>query len=1179
MLKLLFRMAQYLYPRSPSAAAALFCGAGVLIAAGAEADKNSYDMPGGDAAVTLEQFARISGQQIAYMVDNVRGEKTRPVRGSYAPIEALREMLTGSALLVVQDEKTGAIVVTRRRPGPVTKVGEDGKKEPEKTRGPPAAAAPLAQSRPTEIEQTLPRTVNSTSIFSRFLRLFSPSPSPSQKRGSVAATLQAIGTGLLATATAFAQPADSGSISGRIFNPTTGQYVQNASVRLTPGGLSTESGPGGYYRIGNIPAGQVQLTVVYTGYTALPATLAVAAGGNLTNDIELVPAEPGAGDGKSGDVVRLAAFTVNSDKEGNAKAIMSQRSSMNISNSVSADAFGDVPEDQVGEMLKNIPGVDVNRVGENVRNIRLRGLPAEYTSVTLDGVGLATADASGGAAGDSRALSFEQASLSSLESIEVMKTVSADVDANAPAGTINLKTKRAFDRNGRRIAWQLSAGAFSADLTAAKRLAPDEREKRRILPGASLEYSDIFMNKRLGVVLNLSASNVFNSPTFTSTTLNTAATAADPRRAVVTGIFIQDIMNVYARENATITVDMKITPDLVASVGFTHSLLNIVSPRNNVTFSTGNRASVVAADPLTGLQTTAVDASVASNSQWVEKYTRTNTYTPKLEYRWRELAVEARFALSEGRSWYDVTRRGSIASFNNPTLTGVNFEAQRAGVTSGEWFVRQTSGPDWANGAAFTSPAFNSIDGRIAVSELYSGELVGTLKTRWLLPVEWKAGVKTRKETRDFDVFTNGFRYDYTGPGAGVGAWAALQSVYSPDPNYRTDGAVIRSTSRNSVFAPSLRGAYDLFRSRPEYFTKNLTTANYYDAFVSNRKHYEESIDAGFLMATARFSKFQLRAGIRREETGTDSLEPDVVPPAEVIAAGFPVAAGRATTIPGIEYQYNSKPKVSRIGVYHNMFPSASAKYKATKNLDFQFGYSSTIRRPPIRDLAGVWTVNDTNLTVSAPNPRLLPETSDNLSARAAYYFEPVGMVAVNVFQNTVDGLFQTTRMSAQQFGYEEEDLRNYEFITTVSGVNQTVMRGVELEYSQTLSFLPKPLDGFSVRASYGRNYANRVITGAAPHRISGGVSYLKRGFRMFVNANWNDNTPVDIVNIAYLRHRLDLDVGGSLPVRRNTTLFFTIKNPLNVPYITMSRASYPASSTAYAVFGSEWNMGIRGSF
>jgi iron complex outermembrane receptor protein len=137
-------------------------------------------------------------------------------------------------------------------------------------------------------------------------------------------------------------------------------------------------------------------------------------------------------------------------------------------------------------------------------------------------------------------------------------------------------------------------------------------------------------------------------------------------------------------------------------------------------------------------------------------------------------------------------------------------------------------------------------------------------------------------------------------------------------------------------------------------------------------------------MGTASVGKAILRAGLRYEETKTDALEYNPRSAAEVRAAGFAETSGRATTIPGLQYQYLSRPKIHREGGYDNWFPSASLKYKFSRNFDFHLGYSSTIRRPTIRDLAGVWSIDDDNLRVNAPNPRLQPETSDNFAARLA---------------------------------------------------------------------------------------------------------------------------------------------------------------------------------------------------
>jgi hypothetical protein len=153
----------------------------------------------------------------------------------------------------------------------------------------------------------------------------------------------------------------------------------------------------------------------------------------------------------------MGEFVVSSEREGNAKAIIEQRRNMNVTTSVASDVYGDVAEGNVGEFLKFLPGVDLEYVDAETRGPRLGGLDPQYAGVTLDGSKLASADAfasyngmiNGGTGDAVRSVGFEQMSINSIESIEISRTSSADMDADAPAGTINLKTKRAFDRKGR----------------------------------------------------------------------------------------------------------------------------------------------------------------------------------------------------------------------------------------------------------------------------------------------------------------------------------------------------------------------------------------------------------------------------------------------------------------------------------------------------------------------------------------------------------------------------------------------------------------------------------------------------------------------------------------------------------------------------------------------------------
>ncbi len=70
-----------------------------------------FDVPAGDAAVTLPVFTRQSGEQILYAVEQVRGHHTAAVRGFFRPTEALEIVLAHSGLAAVRDDPSGAMVI------------------------------------------------------------------------------------------------------------------------------------------------------------------------------------------------------------------------------------------------------------------------------------------------------------------------------------------------------------------------------------------------------------------------------------------------------------------------------------------------------------------------------------------------------------------------------------------------------------------------------------------------------------------------------------------------------------------------------------------------------------------------------------------------------------------------------------------------------------------------------------------------------------------------------------------------------------------------------------------------------------------------------------------------------------------------------------------------------------
>jgi hypothetical protein len=79
----------------------------------AGSDLKAYAFPRADAADTLRRCADESGMQLVYLVDTVRGVTTNAIRGEFAAREALTALLANTGLALVEDTKTGALMVNR----------------------------------------------------------------------------------------------------------------------------------------------------------------------------------------------------------------------------------------------------------------------------------------------------------------------------------------------------------------------------------------------------------------------------------------------------------------------------------------------------------------------------------------------------------------------------------------------------------------------------------------------------------------------------------------------------------------------------------------------------------------------------------------------------------------------------------------------------------------------------------------------------------------------------------------------------------------------------------------------------------------------------------------------------------------------------------------------------------
>lgn len=132
------------------------------------------------------------------------------------------------------------------------------------------------------------------------------------------------------------------------------------------------------------------------------------------------------------------------------RAAEQQKSARGITNVVSADGIGRFPDPNIAESLQRVAGLAIERDQGEGRYVNVRGGPAEFSAVSIDGVSIAAPSPS------SRAIDLDTVPSDIVGALEITKTLRPDMDADSITGAINIKTQSAFDYKGFRL--RASAG-------------------------------------------------------------------------------------------------------------------------------------------------------------------------------------------------------------------------------------------------------------------------------------------------------------------------------------------------------------------------------------------------------------------------------------------------------------------------------------------------------------------------------------------------------------------------------------------------------------------------------------------------------------------------------------------------------------------------------------------------
>ncbi|WP_067732267.1 TonB-dependent receptor [Novosphingobium naphthalenivorans] len=232
--------------------------------------------------------------------------------------------------------------------------------------------------------------------------------------------------GLLASAS-FATIAHAGDLSGNVSDATGARPLQSATVKILELDRATQTERDGSYIFADIPAGEYTVEVSYVGAVVETKTISVPATGRVQGNFTL------AGIG-GGDILVVGQAA------NQASSLSRKRAADGIEDVLTRDAVGEFPDQNVAESLRRLPGINIlNDQGEG-RFVSVRGLDPNLNATSLNGVRVPAPEA------DVREVALDVVSSDTIESIEVKKSLTPDMDGDAIGASIEIKTTSAFDR-------------------------------------------------------------------------------------------------------------------------------------------------------------------------------------------------------------------------------------------------------------------------------------------------------------------------------------------------------------------------------------------------------------------------------------------------------------------------------------------------------------------------------------------------------------------------------------------------------------------------------------------------------------------------------------------------------------------------------------------------------------
>ena len=818
----------------------------------------------------------------------------------------------------------------------------------------------------------------------------------------------------------------SGKIIGTVSDKSTGDPLPGANILLEGTSLGTASSVDGKYSIPQVIPGSYNMIVKYIGYKEEKIPVTVSSGKTLEVNVELeyVTIE-------SGEV------TITAQAEGQTEAINKQLSSNTITNVVSADRIQQIPDANAAESVGRLPGISIVRSGGEGQKVTIRGLAPQYNVMMVNGVRLESTDR------DNRSVDLNMIAPNILSGIEVTKALTADMDADAVGGTVNLiigKAREGFYKN-----FSAQGGYGSLANTYG-----------------NYRFTGLLSNRFFDDKLGVQASGFVDK--FDRSSDDLTATYAPNENAVAANGFVPTYLS-------NVTLSDKVTDRKRAGGG-----LVLDYQFKNGSLLMNNFISDI-------------------NEHQVEQQ---NYFTTG--YDWRGYAIDREFT----NTVFSNALQGQFEFFNiiNADFSLSNSISKQHNPDDLRMDVRPKSGG--TQGLSSTVPDLNKLSPSQFLNSVtvINKDKIATGTTSLMRDVDetaqsavlnfkvpfiltnylsgnLKFGGKLTRNTRKND---ETLLFLDTDRGGLAGPWISLlkDSIWTdlgigPTDTY-IDAALVRDPNYDvGNFLSGKEGVggnifYNLISLDKMHHMEQLARQyGYYlpDPLGSTQYDYDYTRHYGafYIMSELNIGKYiSLFPGIRYEKFSFD------------YTADSTVEFNRLTTTAANEHYYDSKPVNWNSTKAENWFPQIQMRIKPTDWLDVRLASTKSIIYPDYRAVSPYLFADTygTPITVRLGNPYIKPAITQNYDIYASVYENHIGLFTVGFFYKEIKNLITDI-----QYKTSNDSLINYRFhlpkntseaplIYTWTNLDETsYIRGIELDWQTHFWYLPSYLQGLILNINY----------------------------------------------------------------------------------------------------------------